>query len=80
MPPSPVTGKFDYPHMPVIVGNTPEKVGQLCRIAREQSADCAQTLNAVFVNAWNEWTEGSYVLPDKKHGTAYLDAIKKTLT
>jgi hypothetical protein len=30
----------------------------------------------VIINAWNEWTEGSYLLPDKKTDTQYLNAIK----
>jgi hypothetical protein len=30
----------------------------------------------VTINAWNEWTEGSYLLPDELHEMAYLRSIK----
>ena len=32
-----------------------------------------------FINAWNEWTEGMYLLPEKKYGTAYLEALRDAL-
>jgi Glycosyltransferase WbsX len=31
----------------------------------------------ITLNAWNEWTEGSYLLPDTHHGTAHLEALRQ---
>ena len=30
----------------------------------------------ITINAWNEWTEGSYLLPDTVNGTRMLDAVR----
>jgi len=65
---------------PIIVGNTPEKFGELCRLALERARDNGSSPKAVFINAWNEWTEGMYLLPEEKYGTGYLEALKEALT
>ena len=76
-PPSPLSGRHDYPYMSLVVGNTPERYEQLCRDAADQVARDPARPFAVMLNAWNEWTEGSYLLPEERTGTAYLEAIER---
>jgi len=32
-----------------------------------------------FINAWNEWGEGTYLEPDKKYGYAYINTLSKAI-
>ena len=33
----------------------------------------------IFINAWNEWGEGTYLEPDKKYGYASINSLSKAL-
>jgi Glycosyltransferase WbsX len=35
--------------------------------------------NFIFLNAWNEWSEGTYLEPDEKFGCQYIEAVKRVL-
>ena len=70
--------KPKYPYGPVVVGNTPERFGD-CASCRRLCGQRPKHPPAIFVNAWNEWTEGSYLLPEEKNGTAYLKSLETSL-
>lgn len=44
-------------------------------LAREFVATSGYDYDEVTINAWNEWTEGSYLMPDEETGTGRLDAV-----
>lgn len=80
--PSPRTIQSDkyenlgYPYTPILEGNTPEAFRKALSEFKGLLDGRPEATKALTVNAWNEWTEGSYLEPDTIHGMAYLDAIK----
>ncbi|MCG6191328.1 glycosyltransferase WbsX family protein [Maribellus maritimus] len=59
--------------------NTPESFAALLTKAKEYLDSRPEQPQIITINAWNEWVEGSYLLPDMLNGYGYLDAVKKVI-
>lgn len=68
--------KLGYPFTPTLGGNTPERFGAAVIAALRRIKRQSGPLQALSINAWNEWTEGSYLEPERKYGMQYLEAIR----
>lgn len=71
--------KNHYPYTPIVVNNTPEKFGELVRRGLRQIETSKLRPPALFINSWNEWTEGSALVPQEKYGDDYLKELKRVL-
>ncbi|WP_010184910.1 glycosyltransferase WbsX family protein [Sphingomonas sp. PAMC 26605] len=65
-----------YPWNAVLEGNTPEAFGRALERAKQFVAGHPAAGRVITINAWNEWTEGSYLLPDTVTGLAYLRQVR----
>lgn len=72
------TGMGNYPDNAVIHNVTPENYKNECLNIRNLLDEYGQT--TVFLNSYNEWTEGSYLEPDTTYGYGYLKVIKEVFS
>jgi hypothetical protein len=72
----PAKGKHDIVHY----HNTPESFAALLYKAKKYAEDHPGQPRLITINAWNEWVEGSYLLPDMLNGFGYLNAVKQVMS
>ena len=65
-----------YPWMAVLNRNSPAEFETALISAIDHELASPHDTKIVTINAWNEWTEGSYLLPDTVHGLGYLEACR----
>ncbi len=65
-----------YPYSGIVKNNTPELFRQLLEDAKRYVETAPSKPGCVILNAWNEYTEGCWLVPDENIGTASLDAIR----
>jgi hypothetical protein len=56
--------------------NTPASFAMLLLKAKEYVNSHPEQPKIIVINAWNEWVEGGYLLPDMLNGFGYLEAVK----
>lgn len=69
-------GPWGYPFTNTMAGNTPQQFRRALEAVRDRLARRPPASRILNINAWNEWTEGSYLEPDTRHKLAYLEAIR----
>ena len=55
---------------------SPESFGAMLFKAKQYVDNHPNQPKLMTINAWNEWVEDSYLLPDMKYGFGYLEAVK----
>lgn len=59
-------------------GAKPEKFEKWLRLLIDGMPQRNLPENFIFLNAWNEWSEGAYLEPDERYGYQYLEALKNS--
>jgi hypothetical protein len=66
-----------YPFTNTIAGNTPERFKEALAMTKRRLLSKPGGPRILNINCWNEWTEGSYLEPDQRHGMKYLEAVRE---
>lgn len=61
----------------IVEGGTPKQFEYYLQKQYQKSIQDGREF--LFINAWNEWAEGTYLEPDQRYGFAYLNAVKRVV-
>ena len=75
--PFPWAKELQYPYCMTITNATPELFERNLRRAREFAENDPKHPGVVYINAWNEYTEGCYLLPTVREGDQMLRAVAR---
>ena len=65
----------DYPYQTTVTNNTPDRFEAYLREAKERAERDPKKAGVVYINGWNEYTEGNWLVPDGFYGDGMLRAI-----
>lgn len=71
----PEKGRADVVHY----NNPPESFAAAMQKAKVYADNHPEQPKLITIFSWNEWVEGSYLLPDMKHGFQHLEQVKKVM-
>lgn len=63
----------------IFKGASPERFEYWLRQLVQATARRPAPEQFIFLNAWNEWAEGTYLEPDERYGSKYLEAVRSCL-
>lgn len=64
-----------YPYESTVTNNTPDRFEVALRKAKEFALSSSLKPGAVYINGWNEYTEGAWLVPDNFYGDGLLRAV-----
>lgn len=71
----PEKGKEDVVHY----NKSPESFAAFLQKTKNYCDARPEQPNLITIFSWNEWVEGSYLLPDMKYGFEHLEAVKEVM-
>lgn len=66
-----------YPCMAIMKNNTPGNFRKALASVKDYADQNLPDKKIITINSWNEWTEGSFLEPEREYGYGYLEAIRQ---